>query len=296
MDDQLESAGYVGLVFVSSGLQFLYFAKKGCCCVKAPATHIVWIGILLEAVALVLLPASGVYLAHASILVVLFYIRESQRKCSVLDALACVSLIASSAAAVVCVQPSIEDEGPLAVLDRLFAPEATVFVTGSLLVALVFGCSDVDTVFRCAFPAGLLSGVAALWSKVAARFLVVCTLKESSLSGLLAAVCLAAATWVRSGLMSARLRRGVEVHDTLAVLAGYGSVAAVATTLVGRLILLEPPPRGAPDGVAPALTALALAQLARRRPKEKTLPTVDSAEAQQARAPERPEKKVNRRA
>ena len=32
--------------------------------------------------------------------------------------------------------------------------------------------------------------------------------------------------------MAARLRRGVEVHDTLAVLAGYGSVAAVATTIV----------------------------------------------------------------
>mmetsp|Transcript_41272 Transcript_41272/g.81448 ORF Transcript_41272/g.81448 Transcript_41272/m.81448 type:complete len:491 (+) Transcript_41272:34-1506(+) len=242
---------YVSLpcILAASVLQYMRFAKKP---MAAPchwlserlARRCVLIGLGAELVGLGLLPLCEAYPMNASCLVFLYFWKESKRsraaRCC--ELLACASALSawalpflSQADAKVPAAVRIE-----AVVDKLMAPATCIYVTGLLLTSIVLHClCHGRSALGSCTPPGLNFGVSAMLLK-ALMLVVIPVTMEPARSELWAAM--ACIVVLLLGVRSAAampLRRALEVHDNLSVLAAYGLVSSIVASVTGGLVFGE---------------------------------------------------------
>jgi len=242
---------YVSLpcVLAASVLQYMRFAKKP---MAAPchwlserlARRCVLIGLGAELVGLGLLPLCEAYPMNASCLVFLYFWKESKRS----RAARCCELLACASALSAWALPFLSQADARvpatvrveALVDKLMAPATCIYVAGLLLTSIILHClCHGRSALGSCTPPGLNFGVSAMLLK--ALMLVATPLAaEPARSELWAA--LACITVLLLGVRSAAampLRRALEVHDNLSVLAAYGLVSSVVASVTGGLVYGE---------------------------------------------------------
>jgi len=242
---------YVSLpcVLAASVLQYMRFAKKP---MAVPchwlsdrlARRCVLVGLGAELAGLGLLPLCEAYPMNASCLVFLYFWKESKRS----RAVRCCELLACASALSAWVLPFLNQADakvPAAVrvealVDKLMAPATCIYVTGLLLTSIVLHClCHGRSALGSCMPPGLNFGVSALLLK--ALLLVVTPLVAEPARYDLWAT-LACIVVLLLGVRSAAampLRRALEVHDTLSVLAAYGLVSSIVASVTGGLVYGE---------------------------------------------------------
>ncbi|OLQ02279.1 hypothetical protein AK812_SmicGene14890 [Symbiodinium microadriaticum] len=231
-------------VLAASVLQYVRFAKKP---MAAPchrvtergARRLLVIGLVAEFVSLAFLPLSQACPMNASCLVFLYFWKESKRaqvlqlREAVGEVFVC--FLALSAWALPFLDPGGRD-WPEAVqaaslLETLLAPRSK---QGDSLWLCVQG-----NVFVSCLPPAMNFGVSALLLKAAAQVAsgILQAPQRSELWAALPVLLLLLFT-VRSAAASP-LRRALEAHDTLRVLAAYGVLSGIAAAVTGALIYGE---------------------------------------------------------
>eukprot|EP00931_Biecheleriopsis_adriatica_P079776 TRINITY_DN53124_c0_g1_i1.p1 TRINITY_DN53124_c0_g1~~TRINITY_DN53124_c0_g1_i1.p1 ORF type:complete len:473 (+),score=116.53 TRINITY_DN53124_c0_g1_i1:36-1421(+) len=239
-------------VLVASGLQYLHFAKKP---MAAPlhrisercARRFLLVGLVAELVALRLLPLCAVYPMNSSLLVLLYFCKETKRARAVQtnEVLACLS--AFSAWGLPYVDPGAglwQNEIQVGLLfDLLLAPSTCAYIVSLLLLGGLICCcsclSGRESIWASCLPPALNFGVSALLLKAVVQTsssLLAAPWRTELWAALPVLVVLIAG--VRSAA-SMPLRRALEAHDNLTVLAFYGAMSGAAAMLSGVLIYSE---------------------------------------------------------
>lgn len=244
-------------VLAASVLQYVRFAKKP---MAAPcqrvtergARRLLVIGLVAEFVSLAFLPLSQACPMNASCLVFLYFWKESKRAqvLQLREALGevFVCFLALSAWALPFLDPGGRDwpeaVQATALLETLLGPRTCGYVVFLLLSGAVLymlcSCKGVQgNVFVSCLPPALNFGVSALLLKAAAQvaYGIVQAPHRSELWAALPVLLLLLFA-VRSAAASP-LRRALEAHDTLRVLAAYGVLSGIAAAVTGALIYGE---------------------------------------------------------
>ncbi|CAK9072429.1 unnamed protein product [Durusdinium trenchii] len=238
-------------VVVASTLQYVRFAKKP---MAAPfhrvtergARRLLWVGLVAELVALGLLPLMQAYPMNASCLVFLYFWKESKRA----KVLQLNEVLSCALALAVWILPCLDPTGGVlqpaevqvdSLLETLWAPGSCAYVVILLLlgVAICLLYRGGGNAFVSCLPAALNFGVSSMLLKAlpqVARGLLQAPQRLELwaalpvLGGLILAVRSAAAS---------PLRKALEVHDSLRVLAAYGVLSGLAAVLTGGFIYSE---------------------------------------------------------
>jgi len=236
-------------VLAAGVLQYTRFAKKP---MAAPchrlserlARRCVFAGLAAELVGLRLLPLCEAYPMNASCLVFLYFWKESKRSRSVHkgEVLACASALSAWALPFLNPADSKVSEATQVslLLDAMMAPSTCLYVVGMLACSVVVHCiGHGQSVIGSCTPPGMNFGVSALLLKAftqVAGSLVLAPLRLELWAAMVSIVTLLFG--VRSAA-STPLRRALEVHDNLSVLACYGVVSSAAAALTGSLVFGE---------------------------------------------------------
>mmetsp|Transcript_42484 Transcript_42484/g.91688 ORF Transcript_42484/g.91688 Transcript_42484/m.91688 type:complete len:642 (-) Transcript_42484:294-2219(-) len=240
-------------VAIASFLQYLRFAKKP---TSGPSHRLsekcsrrwVWVGLLLELATLRLLPLSQAYPMQAASLVLCFFWKESRHRAP------CSATLGPSLAALsgAWALPFFDEahDGRLPptweanhLLALSVAPQTLVFVVGMLVAAfLVYSTGAFllkDGLFSACLPSAMIFGVSAVLLK--GLVLVVDTLLlRPDVPDLW--VVLLAIFFLLVGVRRVAvtpLRRALETHDTLLVLASYGGISSLSAVAAGTLVYGE---------------------------------------------------------
>lgn len=237
-------------VFVASVLQYLPFAKKpmafpchritqGC------ARKTVFIGLAAEMAGLRFLPLCQAYPMNASLLVFLYFWKESKRSMRMGELLA--SLTALSAWAVPFLDPAngkIPEPMQVGVLiDVMLAPRTCVYVVGLLLSGIVFQCLSGwlcrESALMSCVPPALNFGVTALLLKAGTHVVLALLLTPARTELWLALLTLGILLLGVRSAAAGPLRRAMEANDNLSILANYGFVSGVAAAVTGGFVFGE---------------------------------------------------------
>mmetsp|Transcript_7347 Transcript_7347/g.18416 ORF Transcript_7347/g.18416 Transcript_7347/m.18416 type:complete len:519 (-) Transcript_7347:68-1624(-) len=205
------------------------------------------LGLALELGSLRLLPLSAAYPMNASCLVFLYFWKESKRSGGafgggslfhVLGALSAWALpFLDPAGGVV---PTTLQAGPL--MATVLAPEICMYVVALLLAGIVIHTTSGffgDSALVSCTPPGLNFGVSALLLKALAHILASAALAPHRFELWAAIASLAVLIFGVRSAATAPLRRAMEVHDNLSVLASYGAVSSGAAMLTGSYVYGE---------------------------------------------------------
>mmetsp|Transcript_39275 Transcript_39275/g.108267 ORF Transcript_39275/g.108267 Transcript_39275/m.108267 type:complete len:535 (+) Transcript_39275:129-1733(+) len=242
---------YVALpcVLLGSLLQYWRFAKKP---MAAPCHRLtdrftkrcVFVGLAAELSVLFLLPLCEAYPMNASCLVCLYFWKETKRSKSMHfgEVLACASALSAWILPFVDPAdgrvPEVMEESE--VLDMLMAPRTCLYVVGILVGGIAMQCQGqgASALGSTVGPA-LNFGVSAMFLKALAYVVASIAFMPSRPALWGEAVALVASLlWVRSAA-AAPLRRALETHDKLSVLASYGMTSSATAALTGSLVYRE---------------------------------------------------------
>eukprot|EP00928_Gymnodinium_smaydae_P025454 TRINITY_DN20261_c0_g1_i3.p1 TRINITY_DN20261_c0_g1~~TRINITY_DN20261_c0_g1_i3.p1 ORF type:complete len:515 (+),score=125.94 TRINITY_DN20261_c0_g1_i3:44-1546(+) len=235
-------------VLVASLLQYLRFAKKP---LAAPlhrvtdrmARRFALVGMVLELCGLWLLPLSQAYPMNASCLVCVFFWKETKRSKAMQfgEALACLAALGTW------FLPVVDPDGghfPHAVqdavlLEEVLAPRTCAFASCALIGGVVVYCAGGASALGMTAGPGMSFGVSALLLKALLHnvALLASEFHRPELWGSAVAL-LAVLLWLR-GAAASPLRRALESHDKLRVLASYGLMSSLASSFAGSLVFLE---------------------------------------------------------
>eukprot|EP00930_Biecheleria_cincta_P096980 TRINITY_DN88740_c0_g1_i1.p1 TRINITY_DN88740_c0_g1~~TRINITY_DN88740_c0_g1_i1.p1 ORF type:complete len:548 (-),score=131.67 TRINITY_DN88740_c0_g1_i1:27-1616(-) len=238
-------------VLAASGLQYLRFAKKP---MAAPCHRVsdrcsrrfLVVGLAAEVAALRLLPLCEAYPMNASCLTFLYFWKETKRAKAIQknEVLACISAL--SAWGLPYVDPSgghwHEEMQASTLLDAVLSPRTCAYVVFLLLGGALLCCSLSvvgDSAFTSCLPPALNFGVSALLLKAAAQVVASLLLAPWRLELWAALPILAVLIVGVRSAASAPLRRALEAHDNLSVLASYGAMSGAAATLTGGFVYSE---------------------------------------------------------
>eukprot|EP00927_Polykrikos_kofoidii_P037218 TRINITY_DN31383_c0_g1_i2.p1 TRINITY_DN31383_c0_g1~~TRINITY_DN31383_c0_g1_i2.p1 ORF type:complete len:468 (-),score=90.69 TRINITY_DN31383_c0_g1_i2:49-1452(-) len=237
-------------VMVASLLQYVRFAKKPMAepfhrITDRIARRCVFVGLAAEFIGLWLLPLCQAYPMNASCLVCLFFWKETKRSrtgWNTNEVLACATALSAWILPFVDPLggqvPSIVDTAAL--LDVLLAPRTGLYVTVALAVGVAVHCwlQGESALGSVAGPA-INFGVSAIFLK--ALVLIAFSIAAAPLRPSLwvVAVALAAVLLFLRSATSPPLRRALEAHDKLTVLATYGVTSSAAAALTGGFVYRE---------------------------------------------------------
>lgn len=237
-------------VLAASIFQYIRFAKKP---MAAPfhrvtergARRLLVVGLVAELVALRLLPLMQAYPMNASCLVFLYYWKESKRAkvLQMNEVLACVLAL------VVWVLPCLDPGGGSlheamqveVLLETLLAPGSCAYVVSLLLVgALICLCyRGGNNPFVSCLPSALNFGVSSMLLKAVPQVAASLCIAPQRLELWAALPLLAVFILAVRSAAASPLRKALEAHDTLRVLATYGVLSVVAAVATGGLIYSE---------------------------------------------------------
>jgi len=234
---------------VACSLQYMRFAKKP---MSAPchrlserlARRCVFLGLGAELAGLRLLPLCEAYPMNASLLVFLYFWKESKRSRAVRkgEVLACFSALsvwllpfASPA------DGTVEKATQVGLLvDLLMAPRTCAYVVGVLALSVVVHCiGHGESALGSCTPAGMNFAVSSLLLKALAQTAALLTsapLRPELWAAVVSIVTLLLG--VRSAAAKP-LRMALETHDNLSVLAFYGVISSAFAALTGEVVFGE---------------------------------------------------------
>lgn len=236
-------------------LQYVHFAKKPMAfpchrLTERASKHCAMAGMAAELLALRLLPLCAIYPMNASSLVFLYYWKESkQRKSSASPYnAAALSAAALSAWLLPYVAGPADGQAPRVMhlselFDAILGRDTCIYVVGLLTAGVAAHCwlkgRPGGSVLRSCAPAALNFGVSAMLLKALAE-LAVSLLRSPDRPILWASlvVVLSLLLAVRSAA-AAPLRKAIEVHDHLSVLAAYGLLSSAAASVTGGVVYRE---------------------------------------------------------
>lgn len=245
-------ARYVAMpcLLTACALQYMRFAKKpmGTPCHRVSpkwSERMVFVGLAAELVSLRLLPLCKAYAMNASCLTCLYYWKESKRASAIQpgEMLACAAVL--TAWALPLADPAdAEYKKPMEaapLLDAVLSPNTCVYVVALLAVSVVVHCfCRGESAFGSCAPPALNFGVSAMLLKALvqlATLLAAAPLENASLwAGVVLLLILLVV--VRSAA-AVPLRRAMEIHDNLSVLAFYGVLSSAAAALTGCVVFGE---------------------------------------------------------
>lgn len=235
-------------VLVASTLQYIRFAKKP---MAAPfhrvtergARRLLVVGLVAELVALRLLPLMQAYPMNASCLVFLYFWKESKRAkvLQMNEVLACILAL------VVWILPCLDpgggrvEEMQADVLGTLLSPGSCAYVASLLLVGIVVSLCyrGGNNAFVSCLPSALNFGVSSMLLKAIPQVAASLFRAPQRLELWAALPVMVVLIFSVRSAAASPLRKALEVHDSLSVLAAYGVLSGVAAAVTGGFIYGE---------------------------------------------------------
>lgn len=241
-------------VLASGILQYAHFAKKP---MAAPchritercSKHLAVAGIALELLSLWLLPLCVLYPMSSSCLVFLYYWKESKKARKVAVARArevstCGAVLSAWLLPFIAVPINGHARVRLSALfDAVLGPSTCLYVASLLVLGVLSHCWTTAQpgreVMRSCAPAAFNFGVTALLLKAEAELVGLC-IGSPGRPAIWASLVVVALLLIAVRSASATpLRKAIEVHDHLSVLASYGLLSGVAAATTGGLVYGE---------------------------------------------------------
>ncbi|CAJ1353663.1 unnamed protein product [Effrenium voratum] len=234
-------------VFAASMLQYIRFAKKP---MSAPfhrvtergARRLLLVGLVAELIVLRLLPLTQVYPMNASCLVCLYFWKESKRAkvLKMNEVVACLMALAAWGLPCLGETEEFRVEGlPSVLLAPRTCGYAVVLLLLGILCCLGSGFQGLNGAFLSCLPSALNFGVSAMLLKAVALVGASLLTAPTKLEHLAAFPVLSLLILAVRSAAASPLRKALEVHDTLSVLAAYGVLSGLAASITGGLIYGE---------------------------------------------------------